>query len=352
MAPRVKHTGPDAERLRSLVAGFASREPSSGKSKMGITTFIKQVLRMGVKFSPRRQKGNASRAGKALARGRAAHRLIETYCKTGKTPPAYRKDPVSRWTRGVARALVQAKIEPLCCELPCELGQLKTNVDMLGLGLSASGTPELVCCEFKTTSLKQADHAKCYDAPCARRAVFGGGFGLPNSERSAHRVQVAFGIAALKNTYREIADEPMRACVVVASDTSTVCYTAKPIPASHYLLAAKMSSITAKSATDREKLADGRLFPVLPPAKNGGASIRALLAQGGHEKIRASRRASCFTTLGSLTFAVAIVEKWASFSASHQKEVVTEIKTIAGNKRRALLVVFDVRKGVWALKYV
>ena len=346
---------------------------------MGITTFIKQVLRNGVKFSPRRQRGNASRAGKALARGRAAHRLIEAYCKTGKAPPAYRKDPVSRWTRGVARALVQAKIEPLRCELPCSLGQLseapppanrtggpadrcalltpssasaETNVDLLGLGLSADGKPELVCVEFKTTSLKQADHAKCYDAPCARRAVLGGGFALPNSEREAHRVQVCFGVAALQNTYSELKDIPMRSCVIVASDTATVCYNAKPIPGSHYVLAAQMSGITAKKPEDREKLSSGRLFPPLPPAKNGGAAIKALLTKRGFGKIRGSRRASCFAALGTLTFAVGIVEKWASFSPSHQRSVVSEIKLIAGSKRRPLLVVFDVRKGVWDLKYV
>ena len=351
MAPRVRHTARGADQVRELVLGLEPRE-ASGKAKMGITTFIKQILRNGVKFSPRRQKSNATRAGKALARGRAAHRLIETYCKTGKTPPAYRKDPVSRWTRGVARALVQAKIEPLRCELPCDLGQLKTNVDMLGLGLSASGAPELVCCEFKTTSLKHADHSKCYDAPCTRRAVFGGGFGLANTEREAHRVQVAFGIEALKNSYPALADLPMRACVVVASDTATVCYTAKPIPASHYVLAAKMSAITTKSPGDREKLAGGRLFPPLPPAKNGGAAIKALLAESGHVRIRPSRRASCLTSLGALTFAVGIVEHWASFSASHQRSVTAEIKSIAGVKRRPLLVVFDVRKGVWSLKYV
>lgn len=346
---------------------------------MGITTFIKQVLRNGVKFSPRRQRGNASRAGKALARGRAAHRLIETYCLTGKTPPAWRKDAVSRWTRGVARALVQAKIEPLRCELACSLGQLsesglvgsvgsppppppprslllafpaETNVDLLGLGLSADGKPELVCVEFKTTSLKQADHAKCYDAPCARRAVFGGGFALSNTEREAHRVQVCFGVAALQNTYPEIRDVPMRSCVIVASETATVCYNAKPIPGSHYLLAAQLSGITAKKPEDREKLSTGRLFPPLPPAKNGGAAIKALLTKRGFGKIRVSRRASCFAGLGTLTFAIGIVEKWASFSPSHQKSVVAEIKLIAGAKRRPLLVVFDVRKGVWDLKYV
>lgn len=355
MAPTVRHTGEGAARLRKTVKDLKKKTGTVSKSKMGITTFIQRVLRNGVKFSPRRNKSNASRSGTALARGRAAHRLIEKYCKTGQVPPPYRKDPVSRWVRGMAQALVRAGIEPLRCELPCELGTLRTNVDLLGMVLPSSGdaaSPELVCVEFKTTSLTQSEHTAGYDAPCARRAVLGS-FGVPNSEREAHRVQVAFGIEALKRTYAaELRDVPIRACVIVASMTSTVCYDAKPIPPAHYEMAAKMSAICGKRAVDREKLSEGRLFPAIPPVRDGGAAIRALLKRCGHTRVRASRRASCLSSIGGIDFAIGIVEDWATFSASHRRTVTAEIEAIAGSKKRAALVVFDPRKGLWEIKYV
>ena len=180
-----------------------------------------------------------------------------------------------------------------------------------------------------------------------------GSFGVPNSEREAHRVQVVFGIEALKRTYAaELRDVPIRACVIVASMTSTVCYDAKPIPPAHYEMAAKMSAICGKRAVDREKLSEGRLFPAIPPVRDGGAAIRALLKRCGHTRVRASRRASCLSSIGGIDFAIGIVEDWATFSTSHRRTVTAEIEAIAGSKKRAALVVFDPRKGLWEIKYV
>lgn len=168
MARRVQHTVEGSERLRQLVLGLTPQKSAGlGKSKMGITSYIKvrrpdvfrhtspahipaqTVLRNGVPFSPRRAKGGA-RAGKALQTGRVAHRMVEQFCKTGKLPPRYRKDPVARWVRGIATALGSAGIEPLRCEFPCALGTLRTTVDMLGMALTADQTPVLVCVEFST----------------------------------------------------------------------------------------------------------------------------------------------------------------------------------------------------------
>ena len=205
--------------------------------------------------------------------------------------------------------MVRSGIEPLRCELPCHLGGLKTNVDLLGMVLNKeTSAPELVCVEIKTTSHSHAVHVADYDSVCRKRAVLGAGFGLPNSEREAHRVQTAFGVQGLKNTYPELASVPVRACVILASTTSTACYNVKGIPAARFEFGARISSLCTKKAADRVKLVEGRMFPPLPSVKNGGAAIRAALAAAGHKNIRKSRQASCLTTFANTEFALGIVE--------------------------------------------
>ena len=354
MARRVHHTVEGAEALRQLVLGLSPPPPETfSKAKMGITTYIRDVLRQGVKFTPRRAHGSGGvRAGRALITGRVAHRQVEEFCKTGKLPPKYRKDPVSRWVRGMASALAAARLEPLRCELGCSLDQLRTNVDLVALGLTPDRKPVVVCVEFKTTSLAQKAHSASYDAVCTRRAVLGGCLGLPNCEREAHRVQVAFGAVALRATYPELARLPIQLCVIVATTTGTLCYKCKPIGESHFRVGASLSGLLSKNAEVREKLNKGRTFPPLPGAKAGGAAIRSLLESAGHTKIRASKRVSALTTMGSLTFSVGICEQWSAFGESHRRSIESELKVAAGARTRPLLVVFDQHRGGYRIRYV
>lgn len=353
MAPRIKHTVAGADALRAKVLALKKPQPSVVTSRMGVTTFIKTVLRNNVKFSPRRGKSSGTRGGTALSRGRTAHRLVEAFCKTGKLPPKWRTDNVGKWVRGISDAMYRSGIEPLRCELGCYLGALKTNVDLLGMVVGKqSGKPELVCVEFKTTSHTHKQHVDDYDSVCQRRSVMGAGLGLPNTEREAHRIQCAFGSEALKKTYTDLVDVPVSGCVILASTTSTACYTVKPIPASRFEFAARMSSVCAKKAADRLKLTEGRLFPPLPPIKGGGAAVRAALAKAGHTKIRKSMRASCLTQFAGKEFVVGIVEGWNGFAPSHRQSVVAELAEIAGGSKHAALLIFDLRKSLWRLQYV
>ncbi|MGB1908184.1 MAG: hypothetical protein ACPHN3_12640, partial [Spongiibacter sp.] len=293
------------------------------------------------------------KAGKALQYGRAAHRQIEQYCLTGKLPASYRKDNVSRWVRGVARCLHIAKIEPLRCELPCSLESLRTNVDMVGLSVDLDKNPVLVVVEFKTTSMSQSDHIAYYDSVCVRRGTLGY-FNLKNCEREAHRIQTCFGSAALKVTYPELSrlQIPIKLCVIVATATGTVLHEPKSIDEAHFRLGPAFSSVVAKKGTTREKLTAGRTFPPLPSSKQGGASLRSLLARAGHTNIRASRRASALSTMGEGTFSIGIVEKYVEFTETHQQSIDEELRAVAGTKTRPLLILFDRRRGGWALRYL
>ena len=200
--------------------------------------------------------------------------------------------------------------------------------------------------------MSQANHTQYYDSVCCRRAVLGGCLGLPNTERVAHRVQVAFGAAALAATYPELQPLEIRLCLIVASSTGTVCYRPKSIPASAFRIGTAVSSVMSKDAEARERLSAGRLFPPLPSKRAGGAAIRDLLVRGGHENIRKSRRASALTTMGSDSFSVGISENWSTFSEKHRDSVREEIRMVAGKTSRPLLVVFDSRRGGWQLCYV
>lgn len=352
MVLRVRHTVDGAERIRTIVKGLTPQKGGIGKSKMGITSYIATVLRNGVKFAPRRARGAASIACRSLQYGRATHRLLEKFCKTGALPSRFRRDPVATWVRGISTGLLRAGIEPLRTELPCALGQLRTAVDLLGLRV-VDGKPRLVCVEFKTTSLTQKDHTKGYDLVCARRAVLGGLAGsLPNSEREAHRVQCSFGGCALHHTYAELREFPMDLCVIVSSTTGTSCYSPKPLSEAYFRLGATVSSVLVKDVAAREKLSEGRIFPPLPSKKKGGAPVRSLLEKGGHSKIRKSARASCLTTMDGMTFSVGVVDEWAKFDSKTRDKVIAEIRQIAAPNNKALLVTLDPLRGGWRLKYV
>ena len=218
--------------------------------------------------------------------------------------------------------------------------------------LSKEGVPELCCVEFKTTGHSHKDHQREYDAVCQRRAVFGAGVGLPNTEREAHRFQCAFGTEALRDTFPAIGTVPISGTVIVASSTSTAAYSVKPIPPAHFRMASSMSAITAKSPAVREKLSQGRLFPPLPAKKKGGDALRAALARSGHTAVRKSARASCLTRVADIEFAVGIVHEWDAMSAPHRASVVAEITEIASTARRPALVVFDGRHRLWRVRYV
>ena len=94
------------------------------------------------------------------------------------------------------------------------------------------------------------------------------------------------------------------------------------------------------------------LFPPLPPIKSGGAAVRAALTKAGHTKIRKSMRASCLTKFAGKEFVVGIVEGWNGWAPSHRQSVVAELIEVAGESKRAALLIFDLRKSLWRVQYV
>jgi len=164
--------------------------PANGMKRVGVTAWIKSTVLNGVAFDRRGCPGQGS-ASKGLALGRRVDAAFKHLCQTGAVP-GDASVGVKRRTRVIAAALRRAGVELTGANVFVTRGQLKTHLD--GTGTAGGQT---VVLELKCTQASLENHAAAYDVPCsAQPAVTIGGVKLPNTERSHHQLQLAFGVLA------------------------------------------------------------------------------------------------------------------------------------------------------------
>lgn len=96
--------------------------------------------------------------------------------------------------------------------------KIKTALD--GLGVDSNGA--VVVIELKCTSFRLAEHASRYRTRCRKKACMSFMDGVPNTEETAHQLQTAFGMLALR---RCISDHiPIRGVIVICAQDGTVMH--------------------------------------------------------------------------------------------------------------------------------
>jgi hypothetical protein len=209
-------------------------------------------------------------------------------------------------------------------------GQIRTQVDLVGIRRSKTGSIEVCCIELKTTSHSYDSHKASYDLPCRNlpRITFGGKV-VPNSERMGHAIQAAFGCHGLVEQWPAIKNIAMPTpFVLVATTTRGLLYKTELFPAANYEGSVKRSARAKKPF----------LFDRLPAGK-AGAELRACLARNGHKDVRKNARVSCTTTISGRRCAVAIVG-----NTTAAPEVRARLK-VAAKGMRGIKVLCVVHRG-------
>lgn len=159
--------------------------------KVGVTAWIKSTLLCGVDFDRRGCPGQGT-ATRGLMLGRKVDAAFKELCQTGAVPGGATIG-VKRRTRVIAAALQRAGVRPTGANVFVTRGQLKTHMD--GVATAADGTA--VVLELKCTQASLKNHELAYDVPCSRQpTITVAGVQLPNTERTHHQLQLAFGVLA------------------------------------------------------------------------------------------------------------------------------------------------------------
>ena len=129
---------------------------------------------------------------KGMLVGRIVDSLFKDYCKTGKIPEG------KAWARKrmayIAAALSQRGVKPLDANVFVKRGGLKTHMDGTALRQGV-----LCVLELKTTQATLANHRAAYDVACSTKPTIKiAGETVPNTERTHHQLQLAFGVLASK----------------------------------------------------------------------------------------------------------------------------------------------------------
>lgn len=179
------------------------------------------------------------------------------------------------------------------------LGNIRTQVDLVGIRKGIGGKIEVCAIELKTTSHTDKSHEASYDLACRRLShVTVGGKCHLNTERLGHSLQASFGCHGLVNQWPEIRElgTPVP-YVLVATTTKGLLYKSPLHPAAWY-------GGTVRAPAPRSKR--GGQFDRIPPGK-AGADLRLCLGRHGHKTIRPNSNVSCTTMISGRKCAVAIV---------------------------------------------
>ena len=160
-------------------------------ASIGITTWIKQEVMKGVAF---RRVGCPGQGNKeqGLKVGRVIDEMFKVWCRSNAIPEG--KPWAKRRMAYIAAALKHWGIEPSDANVFVRRGGIKTHLDGLG---TRNGKACVI--ELKTTQASLANHRAAYDVACSNKPLITvAGEQVPNTERTHHQLQLAFGVLAAK----------------------------------------------------------------------------------------------------------------------------------------------------------
>ena len=202
---------------------------------MGVTSYIRDVLRGGVAFSrprprartpgrrrrrpaPPKSKWDAAQLGLKL--GRAVDRAFGELVRRSPAAANASATAAGRRALAVMAALRQRGLAP-------EAAQVQVDMPLLGLrttidAVFRDGRRKVVVVELKATTATAAEHEAVYRNPCKNRPVLARGG--PNTEHNAHMLQCAFGVIAHPNAARGLVVVSCADGALVYDDVPQRCY--------------------------------------------------------------------------------------------------------------------------------
>lgn len=301
---------------------------------VGITSYIRDTCRGGVPFSASRAPNARGKAG--LSVGRVTDQMLQKWCNNQPIGTGFAR----RYFDNAVAALHREKLVPVATQVPCRLGGLKTELDLVCMRQGKTGRVGIVVVELKTSRQTIAQHTKSYPKRCLRKPYMNVG-GYENSEKVAHQIQADFGAKALLASYPHLRPFYTEAAVLYSTETGARIYPAPPLPPSTY-----DRQHVGREMAKKEEVR----FPLLPDEVHGGALVREALKQAGHTKIFTGGKASCTSVAGkgkNRKCTVGIVSKWNKLDKKQKTRVVSELKKMAAAEKAKAWLVTRQPNGLW-----
>lgn len=227
-------------------------------SAIGVTTWIKQVLLGGVPFNRIGCRGQGNK-DKGMLVGRIVDGLFKDYCKTGKIPEG------KAWARKrlayIAAALKQRGVKPIDANVFVKRGGLKTHMDGIAMRHGAKCVLEL-----KTTQATLANHRAAYDVACSTKpTITVAGETVPNTERTHHQLQLAFGVLTSNATTGMVIVSASDGAAIYPLQAGTPPHTFDYVPPTSDVKPKKSTATKGKRRAAKKK----------KPPKWPGASVAA-----------------------------------------------------------------------------
>lgn len=328
---KLKIKSPQAAAIRALLAA-CERTKVDRAGCVGITTYIRDTCRGGVPFSASRAANARGKAG--LSVGRVTDLMLQKWCRDEPVPTGFAR----RYFNNAVAALHREKLVPVAVQMPCRLGKLKTELDLVCLRPGNNDRAGIVVVELKTSRQTLAQHTASYKKRCLRKPYLNVG-GLENTEEMAHQMQTDFGVKALLATFPKLRQFHTEGAVLYSTETGARIYPVRPLPPQTY----------DRQHVGREMAKESEIrFPLLPNEVHGGALVREALKEAGHTKIFSGGQASCTTmNRAGKRCTVGILSKWNKLTKKSKSAFVRELKKRAASEKTKPWLVVRESNGLW-----
>ena len=205
---------------------ICSLKAPSVPESIGITRFISQVLRRGrpfrvnVKRKTHKPAGTNRTSQKGKEIGRYTDLLFQRVC-AGKIKLDPNKNTKHKRCYDVFKLLKKMNLVPVCTQKTVTMGEdfkLKTQLD----GIAFKGSTVCVL-ELKCSQFTMAEHKLRYTLPAIGNATMANK--APNTESTAHQLQLAFGVLGLRHLLAQSAPEiRTTGCLLVSCADGALSY--------------------------------------------------------------------------------------------------------------------------------
>ena len=320
--------------MSSLLDQLQSAEKPSTKGCIGITSFIKlELVADGGKKPAVKLPSNTTFSANAAAAGLRIGRSFDKAFQDAVNHNQHTHDTL----RAFACLKTVVGTVPVACQhrVTCNSSKITTMLDAVGLDVR---THIPVCIELKTCQLRSSVYDEYATTVCRRTPILRCSPELPNSERTRHFLQAAFGAECLR---KQLGVDVVNAIVLVkCKDAFKVYRVPRTFHMPAYfvrlppcnLISQKKQATAIKNTTPKRDKRESSLQSW--PALSGNATVKALGFTITHTPGPGSKRFKPLTRNNVCTGIAVHCPTWTTLSSNKREAVKHTIANFAQNARK------------------
>ena len=315
----------------ALLDQLQSIDKPSTKGCIGITSFIKlELVADGNKKPAVKLPNNAVFSANAATAGLRIGRTFDKDFQDAVNHNQHNQNTL----RAFAYLKSSASTVPVACQhrVTCSSSKITTMLDAVGLDIR---THIPVCIELKTCQLHSSVYDEYATTVCRRTPILRCSPELPNSERTRHFLQAAFGAECLR---QQLGVDVVDAIVLVkCKDTFKVYRVPRSFHLPAYFVRLPPCNLISKKPAAKntpKKSAKRDVTLHSWPALSGNATVKALGFAITHTPGPGSKRFKPLTRNNVCTGIAVHCPTWTTLSSNKREAVKHTIASFAQNARK------------------